>query len=363
MSAKINVAILMGGPSLEHEVSLSSGITVIKNLNADKYNTIPIVVGKNSAWYICEPEKFKNIHPAELKKWICYTEELSLSDAINELKKKNIDVCFIAMHGSYGEDGTIQAVLNAHNIRYTGSGMLASSIAMDKIVYKRILLSAGVNTPDTVFVFPDKIEDEIELIQQVSGRIGFPCVIKTPSSGSSIGVELCSSKNSFSDIINRLFPIDNRLLIEKYVNGREFTCAVIGNSYSKDIKALPPTEIITKNAFFDFEAKYTPGAAQEITPAQISADLTSRISQTAIRVHNTIGCAGMSRTDMIVDTDGQIFVLETNTIPGMTDQSLLPQAAIAEGLSICELLDKIISCAMDEHSRKPRSALSKCNKE
>jgi len=362
MGDKINVAVLMGGPSLEYEVSLASGKTVIQNIDKDKYNVIPVIVAKNALWSIYDAQRYPEISPIDFKVWLSCTDELSLSQALNLLIEKRVDLCFIAMHGSYGEDGTLQAVLEAHKIPYTGSRMIPSGIAMDKIVYKRILLAAGINVANSIFMFPDSIESEINVLENVSLQIGFPCVVKTPSSGSSIGVEICLAREDFFPIINKLFPIDNRLLIEKYISGREFTCSVIGNAYSKDINALPPTEIITKNAFFDFEAKYTPGAAKEITPAPISCELTRQIQQTAVWVHNIIGCSGMSRTDMIVQEDDQIFVLETNTIPGMTAQSLLPQAASASGMNMTQLIDKIIKFAIDEFGKKSQAVLSPVNK-
>lgn len=352
MPAGIHVGILMGGPSREYEVSLESGKMIIRYIDSHKYLFTPVVIKKNASWALFDPDKCRGFDKADLEKWLPISEELSMSSALERLKKMGVDIFFNVMHGAYGEDGTIQGVLEAYGFPYTGSSVLASSLAMDKIVYKQVLKGAGISVPHAVFIFKDPFIDGTDaFLAMIQSQIGFPCVAKTPSSGSSIGVELCAGPEQIINSVKTMFPLENRVLIEQYISGREFTCGVLGNAYTDDLFALPPTEIISKNSFFDFDAKYTPGKADEITPAQIDKSLTARIQEMAVNVHNLLGSKGVTRTDMIVN-DGRIFVLETNTIPGMTANSLVPKAAGAAGISLSELIDKLISYGLNDYHKK-----------
>lgn len=346
--SKTHVALLMGGPSREHNVSLLSGETVAEHIDKDKYCVTPVIVSEDLQCSVFDADKFPDSKMADFKYWLGTTPRLSISETLAQLKKQNIDIVFMCMHGEYGEDGTVQALLETYKIPYTGSKMLASGIAMDKIAYKRILTSSGVATPEAIYYFTNPLSNKSKMISDVESKLGFPCVLKTPSSGSSIGVELCEDPKQLFENVEKLFSYEQKLFVEKYISGREFTCAVLGNSYSDEIIPLPLTEIICNNKFFDFEAKYTPGITKEITPAKIDKDLTAEIQKIAVNVHNLLDCRGLSRTDMIVEDD-RIFVLETNTIPGMTDQSLLPQAAVAAGMTISELIDKIVQFGLNDH--------------
>jgi len=346
--SKTHVALLMGGPSREHDVSLLSGKTVAEHIDRDKYCVTPVIMLEDLQCSVFDADKFPDSKMSDFKYWLESSPQLSISETLAQLKEQKIDIVFICMHGEYGEDGTVQALLETYKIPYTGSKMLASGLAMDKIAYKRILVSSGVVSPEAIYYFTNPLSDKSKMISDVESRLGFPCVLKTPSSGSSIGVELCEDPKHLLTNVEKLFSYEKKLFIEKYILGREFTCAVLGNSYSDEIIPLPPTEIICNNRFFDFEAKYTPGITKEITPAKIDKDLTAAIQEMAVKVHNLLDCRGLSRTDMIVNED-QIFVLETNTIPGMTGQSLLPQAAVAAGMTISELIDKIVQFGLNDH--------------
>ncbi len=335
------MALLMGGPSREHNVSLLSGKTVAEHIDKERYCVIPVIISEDFFCSVFDYDKFPASKISDFEYWIGLVPKLPICETFDKLKKQKIDIVFVCMHGEYGEDGTVQALLETYKIPYTGSKMLPSGIAMDKIVYKQVLNASGVVTPESIFFFTDPLIDKNKLIREVESELGFPCVLKTPSSGSSIGVELCENFDRLVENVEKLFGYQHKLFAEKYISGREFTCAVLGNSHSDEIIPLPPTEIICNNRFFDFEAKYTPGMAEEVTPAKIDDSLTEAIQNLAVKVHNLLGCRGLSRTDMIVEND-RVFVLETNTIPGMTDQSLLPKAAVAAGMIIGELIDKIV---------------------
>jgi D-alanine-D-alanine ligase len=249
---------------------------------------------------------------------------------LEPLKNIQADVVFIAMHGKYGEDGTVQGFLELTGIPYTGSGVLASALAMDKIKSNELFVAHGLKIP-----------------AQYNKKISFPCVVKPAQGGSSVGVTIVKKKAGLKKAMEVALSFDSVVLIQQYVPGIEVTCAVLDEGGDAEPIALPPTQIIPREAeFFDYHAKYTPGATEEITPPRLPAQIIKKIQQTAVSAHQILGCFGMSRTDMIVAGD-DIFVLETNTIPGMTETSLYPQAAAAIGISFPELLDKIIQSAMN----------------
>ncbi|MCD6460841.1 D-alanine--D-alanine ligase [bacterium] len=354
MKDKLHIAVLMGGPSWEHDISLKSGKMIIEN--AKKHKITPIIIQRDSKWAVFDCNKFKADDMADFDKWVPETQKLPLYEAIEKCISAKVDIFFNAMHGAFGEDGIVQGVLEAFSMPFTGSSLLASSISMNKIVFKQFLCGAGIKVPRSVFVFNKKqFNNKDSFKRQIEREIGYPCFVKTPSSGSSIGVSLCGNSDELVILLGEMFELENRILIEEYISGREFTCAVIGNAHEDAVTALPVTEIISSKTFFDFEAKYTPGMTEEITPAKIDEPLKQSIQDTAVLVHNILECKGFSRTDMIV-SDGNIYVLELNAIPGMTQESLLPKAAIAQGMTLEQLIDKIILLGLREHDRKKKAA-------
>ncbi len=299
---KLRIAVLMGGPSAEHEVSLKSGAMVLKNLDPKKYVATPLVIGKDGKWPVAP-----------------------------ETLKANYDLAFIAMHGEYGEDGTIQALLESLGIPFTGSDAKASRLGMNKIAAARAFKKAGLNIPSTVN--PAKIK-------------AFPIVIKPADRGSSVGVSIVKTAAELPAAIAKAKQCSPNIVAQQFISGREFTCGVL--EIKRKPISLPPTEIILKGSvFFDFDAKYTPNASREITPPKnLSSQNVKAIQQAALKAHKAIGARGVSRTDMIMDKTGTLYVLEINTIPGMTETSLVPQEARAFGLSPAELLDSIVEAAM-----------------
>lgn len=307
---KLSIALLSGGISSERDVSIASGNQVYEVLDRDKYEVIRY-----------DPK-------TDLPKLV--------ADAAS------IDAALIILHGPYGEDGTVQGLLDLLDIPYQGSGVLGSAISMNKLVSKQLYKNAGIPVaPDMTFKSIDLIET-----RAVVDQLGMPLVIKPVTSGSSIGLSIVKSEDALNDALEKAFAEDHEVLIESYIKGVELTGGVIGN---EELQALPIVEIIPGKEFdfFDYTAKYTPGATEEICPARIDEATTQKAQSYAKMAHRALCCKGYSRTDMIL-ADGELYVLETNTIPGMTPTSLLPQAAQAAGIDFSRLLDKLIEFSLED---------------
>ncbi len=318
MENKIKVAVLVGGPSSEHEVSLKTGDNVLKNLNPDKYEGIKVRIGKDGKWMIG-----KRI----------FDPKIILSKA---------DIVFNALHGEFGEDGTVQALLEFYKKPYTGSGILASALAINKARSRQLFKLAGLNSPRSILL--KKREEYQTTLNFFINRItSFPVVVKPNSRGSSIGISIVGDQEYLDDAINAAFKYDDEVLLEEYIQGTEIAVSVLDKYRKKKHFALSPTHILPAEVygFFSYDAKYLPGASREITPAPISHNLTTSAKEAALKAHVALGCQGYSRTDMIIK-DKIIYVLELNTLPGLTDTSLLPQQAQSSGLSFSKLLDLLL---------------------
>lgn len=315
----MKVAILGGGPSSEYAVSLRSAAMVMGAIDTAKYEVTAVTVDKLGGWHIDG-------------------RTMSQAQALKLLRQKGIEVVFIAMHGEYGEDGTIQSILGSAGIVYTGSGAEASRLAMDKQRSRREFARHGLEIAEGVTLSSQQWERK-----QMPKLPSYPLAVKPVGCGSSVGVSIVQSAAELAPALGLAFSRGNTVLIEKFISGREVTCGVLDDGTPV---ALPPTEIRpTDGGWFDYEAKYQPGASEEITPAPFEPGIIKRIQGIAVTAHRALGCYGMSRTDMIV-TDDRIVVLETNTIPGLTETSLLPQQAAAAGISFSQLIDRIIESAL-----------------
>lgn len=339
---KIKVAVLMGGKTPEHEISLITGREVVRNLNKSKYKVLPVVISRTGErWQSLAPRKLLSLpNPLSMKgtKKDFVSRKEKQIQGVNQLSQDKLDVVFIAMHGPYGEDGTIQGMLELAGIPYTGPGVLASALGMDKIMFKKVLQSQKIPVPK--FVVFEKGES---FKRKVIGKP--PYFIKPHNQGSSVGASIAKTKKSLRKALNLAFKYSDLALVEEYIKGIEVTCGVIGN---KNPKPLPLVEIVPKKSeFFDYESKYTESGAEEIVPARISARLTKKVQKMALDVYKVIGCRGFSRVDFILRDGEKPIVLEINTIPGLTPMSLVPKAAKAAGISYSQLLDKIISYALN----------------
>ena len=304
------VLVLMGGVSTEREVSLKSGEGVYGALIEAGFNAVKLDV---------------------------------TYDNISEIQKIKPDVAFIALHGKGGEDGSIQGLLEWMNIPYTGPGISASSICMDKILTKKLMIQSGIRTPEFLEFYVndgfsyDKIEKSIE------SALGFPVVLKSSCQGSSIGVEIVKEKAQLRSVIDSLVSYGDSILAEKFVEGIEVTVPIMGNN---EPSVLPIIEILSENEFYDYESKYTSGMSHHLIPARIGDDVKKRIEETAIQAYRAAGCRGLSRIDFIIDKNNTPYFIEINTSPGMTGVSLFPESAKYAGIEFPQLVDKIVKLAL-----------------
>lgn len=318
---RLRVAVLMGGTSAEREVSLQSGRNIVAALDPEKYAVIPV----------------------EVSQW-------RETDVLGTLA--GVDLVFIALHGPYGEDGTVQGLLELLDVPYTGSGVLSSALAMDKIRSRQIFQWHGIPVPRYVSFHEEEWRMAPQaLLDQVASAVGFPCVVKPSDQGSSIGVSIVRDPSGLSPALAEAFRYSRAVLVEERIAGTEITCGILDDPQTGRPEALPLVEIVPRREFFDYEAKYTPGATEEICPARIPPHLAARAQEIAVRAYRALGCWDMGRVDMFVRGE-EVLVLEVNTIPGMTRTSLLPQAAKAAGMDFPALLDRVIDSALRRSDRE-----------
>jgi D-alanine-D-alanine ligase len=321
MMNKRRVAVLMGGPSEEYEISLSSGKSMLEKLDHEKYSVTPVHILKNGEWSFDDGEPCK------------------LSQGLSKLQELEIDVVLLALHGTFGEDGTLQALLEQQGVAFTGSKAIPSLLAMDKSVSNALYETAGLTVPISRSY---DMSDSDATEKSIRESFDLPVVIKPIRQGSSVGVHIAKKSEDIYPAIQDAFLFDSKILVQKYIEGREVSCGVLERLDSDEVYALPPTELIPiTSEFFDYEAKYSIGGAREVTPPDMPADKIEAIQSIAVEAHKVIGCNGYSRTDMIVAQD-EIYVIETNTLPGMTPTSILPQQAAAIGMTFADLLDYLI---------------------
>jgi len=343
---KIRVAVIMGGFSSERPISLSTGKQIFESLDRDKYDVVGVdaalIAGSRLKALRTSSDSVDAVTQAG-RALAASTDLVSMQETAGSDATRP-DVAFIALHGKYGEDGTIQGLLELLGIPYTGSGVLASALAMDKSMAKRVMASAGLCVPDSVdFTCVDGRWDE-EAVGQAVEEIGYPVIIKPSRQGSTIGMTKVNAPGELNYAIEQAAGYDSQIVIERFVVGTELTVSVLGND---EPFALPVVEIVPAKGFYDYEAKYTPGATEEIVPARIGPEETIMAHEIALTAHRALGCRGLSRTDIIA-THEAMYVLEVNTIPGMTPTSLLPRAAAAAGIEFSRLLDMLIEFALEE---------------
>jgi D-alanine-D-alanine ligase len=308
-----SVALLYGGTSSEREVSIASGNGVREALEAEGFSVSFIDTGAPGF--------------------------------VDELLAIKPDVAFVALHGKGGEDGCIQGLLETLGIPYTHSGVEASVLAMDKQVSKILYRSCGLATAEFSVVKKAQFSARTHT-DSLLEEIGLPCVVKPVCDGSSYGVSIPKTRDEFLCALNDGFETEDTLLVEQFIKGIEVTVPVLGNDY-EELFALPVVEIVPKNEFYDYESKYAEGGSEHIIPARVTETDASACQQAAIDAHNILGCAGVSRTDMIVASDGTPWLIETNTIPGMTRTSLIPEDAKKVGLTPGELYRLLIHYALE----------------
>ncbi|MDR2425700.1 MAG: D-alanine--D-alanine ligase [Endomicrobium sp.] len=292
------IGVLYGGTSSEREISLKSGKAVINALKKMKFKVAAIDVDKNAA---------------------------------EKIKKEKIDIAYVALHGQHGEDGTIQGMLEVMGIPYTGCGVFASSASMDKNISKLLFNCAGILTPDWFVLRKYERINEIKT---------YPVVVKPANQGSAIGISIVKKASEFAAAAKTAFKYGNEVIVEQFIKGKEITVGVL------DGKSLPAVEIMPKGKFYDYKSKYAKGGSKHIIPARISKEMHNLAARAAEKVYKLFKCKAVCRVDMIIDRDEKIWVLENNTIPGMTETSLLPDEAKVSGIKFEELILKIIECSL-----------------
>ncbi|MCB9652620.1 MAG: D-alanine--D-alanine ligase [Deltaproteobacteria bacterium] len=326
----LRVAVLMGGPSNEHDVSLTSGRQVLAALG--RHNAFEVLIERDGTFRVAG-----DVQP-------------NLGAALTTIAAR-ADVAFIALHGPFGEDGTVQALLEASGVPYTGSGVLASALAMDKVRTKALYKAEGLPTPGSTALSARQWRRDPGAIRTAVAKageaFGFPCVAKPSTLGSSFGLSMPADATQLLADVEHLLGRGHDVLLEQYVRGRELTCGVLDVEREGTTRALPLTEIVPRahHAYFDYVAKYTPGESEEITPARVPDAVSEAVQDCAIRAHRALGCRDMSRSDFLLDAEGRIFMLETNTIPGFTKTSLLPQGAAAVGIDFRALTEILVDNA------------------
>jgi D-alanine-D-alanine ligase len=358
---KIRVGVLTGGASAERDISLATGAQISASLDPDRFEVVlldPLAfMARNPEITAEQREQAQRLvkgggrleagHqlPRGLEKQI-ESASRALVPATRVMASSDpIDVVLIALHGTWGEDGRIQGLLDTIGVPYTGSGVLASALAMDKDVAKTVLAAAGLDVPRGVVVAGSTDRD-----LALARSIGMPAFVKPVSSGSSVGASIVARDADLPAAIGLALKYDSRAMVEEQLRGRELTVPVIGND---DLTALPVIEILTKRPFFDYSAKYDAGESEEVCPADIPPDIARRAQDLAVRAHQALRCRGMSRLDLIWSGD-RLVALEVNTIPGMTANSLLPKAARAAGIGFGDLLARFIDWALEDARRRAR---------
>jgi len=351
---RTRVAVLMGGVSSEHDVSICTGLNVLDALDPDCYEGVPVYLGRDGSWSfgVRPPLPSLELGAAPLLTAPAMPEQDSAapSGVLERLSARaDADVVFIGLHGPGGEDGTIQAICRVAGVPFTGSGVLASALAMDKSVGKRLLVAAGVPMARDALVDAGTAESEVV---RRAATVGYPCVVKPVAAGSSFGTSVVENEQGLLPAVDVSVEAAGKTMIEEFLPGVEVTCGVLGGGL-EPVEALPLTEIAPEaDGFFDFRAKYTAGACREITPARVGAETTTRVQDLAVLAHETLGCEGCSRSDFIVTSAGPVM-LELNTIPGMTETSLMPQGAAAAGIDFRSLVERLVRSAL---ARTPATA-------
>ncbi len=346
----MNIVLITGGPSAEREVSISSSKSILKALRNAGHN-VKVVDPVNGSENISEEEILSETLSRDspsLRK----LEEIHRSSGKNILKCinseifDNVDIAFLGVHGKFGEDGKLQSLLEFRQVKYTGSGVLASVLAMDKDISKIILSSAGIKTPDWFALNKSDFTDYEKIKLKISRSSGFPLVVKPNDEGSTVGLTIVQPDAEDIHLKNSVelaLKYSDKILIEQYIKGRELTVPVIGD------EAFPVIEIKPKDGFYDYEHKYTKGMTEYYCPADIPESIKIRAAEDALKAHKTLGCAVYSRVDFILDENDNLYCLEVNTLPGMTDTSLVPKSAKANGMSFDDLIGKLIELSLQKN--------------
>lgn len=310
--SRVKIAVLYGGISGEREVSLSTGKGIIEALIHNGHDVIGI-----------------DFHP----------------NRIHEILDLKVDIVFVGLHGKHGEDGRIQGLLDMLGVPYVGSGVLASSLAMDKSKAKQIFYQNGLQTAKSISLPVQLGKNAHTMVEEIKQALSLPLVIKPNQEGSTLGLTIVNTEDQLLPAIKEAMSCDSMIMAEEYIVGREVTVAVMGTQGNE--KALPVVEIIPKNEYYDYESKYAPGGSEHVCPAEISKDIATKLQRDAVLAHQLLGCDTYSRVDFIISDKEEPIILEVNTLPGMTPTSLFPDAASVIGISYEEMVEEFVRISLD----------------
>ncbi|MDF2633559.1 MAG: D-alanine--D-alanine ligase [Pelosinus sp.] len=357
---KINVALLFGGKSTEHEVSLQSAKNIINAIDKEKYELTLIGIDKKGQWYLCDQEDFllNEDNPKEIRMKhsgiaVSFQMGKSTEQLICLAEKtftKSIDVVFPILHGTYGEDGTVQGLFKLANIPFVGPSLLGSGLGMDKDVAKRLLRDAGIPiAKGLTYRLWEKQRIDFETVVE---QLGLPMFVKPANLGSSVGISKVKNKEEFLAAIKEAFSFDNKILIEEYIEGQEIECGILGNEFPI---ASAVGGIIPQQEFYSYEAKYIDekGATIQI-PADIPQELVILVQELAIKAFQVLCCEGMARVDFFLTKENKILINEINTIPGFTKISMYPKLWEISGISYKDLIDRLIQLALERNAREEK---------
>ncbi len=347
---KIRVALVFGGRSAEHEVSIRSAKTVYKELDKQKYDIVPIAIDRSGKWL--NDSSSLLLLEATTSKGAAPLTEISTPSILKNItsnfdRESTIDVVFPILHGPNGEDGSIQGLFKVINVPYVGPDVLGSSVCMDKDIAKRLLLQADI--PCAPFVTVESRALDKVNAKEIFAQLGTPVFIKPANLGSSVGIGKAKNENELIGMLKNAAKFDKKILIEKFIKGREIECSVLGN---EEPVASIPGEIIAGADFYSYDAKYS-ADSQSTTkiPAELPEKVTTELQSLAVKAFKVLGCEGMARVDFFLDEQNKLWINELNTIPGFTSISMYPKMWEASGLPISKLLDKLIDLAISRYNR------------
>jgi D-alanine-D-alanine ligase len=365
MDKKIRLGILFGGRSGEHEVSLTSAASLLKALDPARYEVVPIGITREGRWMAGTdadkllPEVLEHGKPVTAsadpnRPMLLPVDSESPAHSMNQRGTGEIDVVFPLLHGTFGEDGTVQGLLELAGIPYVGAGVLASSAGMDKDIMKRLFRDAGLPVVKWIVLLRSAWEENPEETRRLAEtKIGYPMFVKPANLGSSVGISKVHDSGEFPSALDLASEYDRKIVIEEALDAREIECSVLGND---NPQASIPGEVVPVNEFYDYEAKYLKDGSELIIPAKLNSRQTKRVQSLAIRAFQAIDCSGMARVDFLLDRNtGRVLVNEINTIPGFTPISMYPKLWEASGISYPQLIDRLIELALERHRDKNRT--------
>ena len=355
--AKLRVGIVFGGKSAEHEVSLQSAKNIVDAIDKTKFDVVLLGIDKQGQWHVndaanylvnaSDPAHIALHHSGVNLALAPGQQHQQLIDAQSASPLPQLDVVFPIVHGTLGEDGSLQGMLRMANLPFVGSGVLGSAVSMDKDVAKRLLRDAGLNVAP--FVTLTRANRDTFSFEKLSRQLGLPLFVKPANQGSSVGVSKVNTAEQYQDAVALAFRFDGKVVVEKGINGREIECAILGNDYPQ---ASTCGEIVVNSDFYSYDTKYIDDtAARVVVPADLPADINDKIRGIAIQAYQALECSGMSRVDVFLTPENDVIINEINTLPGFTNISMYPKLWQASGIGYQELITRLIELAIERHQQ------------